>query len=73
MTWVDRGEKSIAQRFVEAFGGRDHAALDDVLAEDVVFYGTLAWGQLGRQALKDFADQFHEGNPGLRVALHDEF
>ena len=35
-------EKTIAQRFVEAFGGRDMAALDELLAEDVVFYGTLS-------------------------------
>ena len=28
-------EKTIAQRLVEAFGGRDHAALDEVLDEDV--------------------------------------
>lgn len=66
-------EKTIARRFVEAFGGRDMAALDELLAEDVMFYGTLSWGQPGREALKDFADEFHKGNPTLRVALHDEF
>jgi len=66
-------EGTIARRFVEAFGGRDLAALDGLLAEDVVFYGTLSWGQPGRDALKQFADEFHRGNPKLRVALHDEF
>lgn len=52
-------ERTVAQRFVEAFGGREMPALDELLAEDVVFYGTLSWG--------------HKGNPKLRVALHDEF
>jgi ketosteroid isomerase-like protein len=66
-------DETIARRFVEAFGGRDTEALDGLLAEDVMFYGTLSWGQPWREVLKQFADEFHKGNPKLRVALHDEF
>ncbi len=66
-------EKTIARRFVEAFGGHDAAAMDALYAEDVVLYSPLAWGITGRQPFKDYAEEFHKGYPGLRVVLHDEF
>jgi hypothetical protein len=34
---------------------------------------TLGWPIAGRDAVKAFVDEFHASNPGLRVALHDEF
>ena len=67
------GEKTIAQRFVEAFGSNDPVLMDDVYAEDVVLYSPLAWPVRGRGALKEYVREFHTGYPGLRVALHDEF
>ena len=65
--------KTIAQRFVEAYGGRDAEALDRLYDDDVVLYSPVAWPVRGKQALKDFVEGFHTAFPGLRVALHDEF
>jgi ketosteroid isomerase-like protein len=67
------GEGSIARRFVRAFGEHDEALMDEVYAEDVVLYSPLAWPVRGRDALKQYVDEFHRGYPGLRVVLHDEF
>lgn len=67
------GNDTVAQRFVKAFGANDADAFRSVLAEDVVFYGGLAWGLEGRDNLINFAAAFHKGMPGMRVALHDEF
>jgi hypothetical protein len=66
-------EKTIAWSFAEAFGARRGDPELPPLAEAVMFYGTLPWGQQGRHALERFADEFHTGNARLRVALHDEF
>ena len=66
-------EDTIAQRFVKAFGTRDMELMDAVYAEDVRLYSPLAWPVIGRDALKEYVDEFHRGYPGLRVALHDEF
>jgi ketosteroid isomerase-like protein len=65
--------ETIARRFVLAFGARDMAGLDDVYDPEVVLYTPLAWPIRGRDALKEFVEQFHVANPGLRVTLHDEF
>lgn len=62
-----------AQRFVQAYGSGKPAAFDELYHPDVVFHGTLAWPLLGLEALKAFAQEFHAMNPGLEVALHDEF
>ncbi len=66
-------DKTIAQRFVEAYGGRDAEALDRLYADDVVLYSPVAWPVRGKDALKAFVDGFHTAFPRLRVALHDEF
>jgi ketosteroid isomerase-like protein len=67
------GGATLAQRFLHAFGRRDMEALDEVYADDVELYTPLGWPVSGRDALKQFADQFHAANPGMRIALHDEF
>jgi SnoaL-like domain len=64
---------TVAKRFVVAFGARDPEGLDEVYAENVELYTPLGWPVSGRDALKAFADEFHAANPGLRIALHDEF
>jgi quinol monooxygenase YgiN/ketosteroid isomerase-like protein len=69
----DDGQESLARRFVRALGGRDAALLDAIYDPDVTLYTPLAWPIRGRDALKDFVEQFHVANPGLRVTLHDEF
>lgn len=65
--------KTPGQKFIEGFGNNNIALLNEVLAEDVVFYGTLAWGLQGRENLINFAAEFHKGLPGMKVVLHDEF
>jgi hypothetical protein len=64
---------SLAQRFTDAFGRREVAALRELYAEDVVLYTPLGWPVEGREALESFALEFHAANPGMRIALHDEF
>jgi ketosteroid isomerase-like protein len=64
---------SLARRFTDAFGRRDTTALNDLYADDVALYTPLAWPVRGRDALTAFAQEFHTANPGLRIALHDEF
>ena len=65
--------KTVAQRFVEGFGGNNPDILSDVLDDDVAFYGTLVWELRGKNNLIDFAAQFQQAMPGLRIVLHDEF
>ena len=64
---------SLARRFTDAFGRRDTDGLEAIYAEDVELYTPLGWPVRGREALLAFVDQFHAANPGMRVALHDEF
>ncbi len=64
---------SLARRFADAFGRRDTSALNDIYADNVMLYTPLAWPARGRAAVTAFAMEFHTANPGLRVALHDEF
>jgi ketosteroid isomerase-like protein len=64
---------SLARRFAGAFGRRDIGALGEMYGEDVALYTPLAWPVRGREQLTAFAMEFHAANPGLRIALHDEF
>lgn len=64
---------SLARRFADAFGRRDTAALEELYAADVNLYTPLVWPAAGRDGLLAFALEFHVANPGLRIALHDEF
>ena len=48
-------------------------SLDEIYADDVALYTPLAWPARGREAVTAFALEFHAANPGLRIALHDEF
>lgn len=64
---------TLARRFVRAFDARDLAGLDNLFTTDAEVYTPLGWPVAGRDAVKAFVDEFHAANPGLRVALHDEF
>ena len=66
-------DATIAQRFVEAFGGHDMRALAELYDEDVVLYSPLVWGQRGRQPMLDYAEAFLAAYAPLRIVLHDEF
>jgi hypothetical protein len=64
---------TLARRFVDAFGRRDTDTLAELYAEDVNLYTPLGWPMVGRYELLKFVMEFHTANPGLRVALYDEF
>jgi ketosteroid isomerase-like protein len=49
-------EKTIVQRFVEAFGSHDLVVLSELYSDDVVLYSPPVWGQKGKQAFLDYAD-----------------
>lgn len=66
-------DKTIARRFVEAFGGHDMEALSELYADDVVLYSPLAWGQRGKGPFLDYAEEFLKAYSPLKIVLHDEF
>lgn len=70
---VMRNIKTPGQKFIEGFANNNIELLKEVLAEDVKFYGTLAWGIQGSENMINFAGEFQKGLPGMKVVLHDEF
>jgi hypothetical protein len=65
--------ESIAERFVDAFGRNDPGSLLALYAPTFTLYSPIAWGLAGRDPLAPFVQQFHQGFPGLRLALLDQF
>jgi hypothetical protein len=70
---VSSGDDTLGRRFVRAFGARDLAAVEGVYDPDVELFTPLGWPLRGRDRVLDFVAAFHAANPGMRVALHDEF
>ncbi|HZD68545.1 MAG TPA: nuclear transport factor 2 family protein [Actinomycetes bacterium] len=65
--------QTIPERFVDAFGRNDPDALLALYAEQFTLYSPIAWGVAGLDPLRLFVQQFHQGFPGLRLALLDQF
>ena len=65
--------ESIAERFVDAFGRNDPDSLLALYDQRFTLYSPIAWGLPGRDPLRPFVEQFHQGFPGLRLALLDQF
>jgi hypothetical protein len=65
--------KSIPERFVDAFGRNDPDSLLALYGQTFTLYSPIAWGLPGRDPLAPFIQQFHQGFPGLRLALLDQF
>lgn len=65
--------ESIPERFVNAFGRNDPGALLALYDQRFTLYSPIAWGLPGRDPLRPFVEQFHQGFPGLRLALLDQF
>jgi len=63
----------IPERFVDAFGRNDPGALLALYDQHFTLYSPIAWGLPGRDPLAPFVQQFHQGFPGLRLALLDQF
>lgn len=66
-------DRTLAERFVRAFGARDLAVLETLYDPDVELYTPLGWPLRGWDTIKTFVEQFHTANPGMRVELHDAF
>ena len=64
---------TLGLRFVDAFGRRDHRTLAEIYAPDVELFTPLGWPVRGLSNVQAFVDEFHASNPGMKVALHDEF
>jgi ketosteroid isomerase-like protein len=65
--------ESIPERFVDAFGRNDPSSLLALYDPKFILYSPIAWGLPGRDPLAPFVQQFHQGFPGLRLALLDQF
>jgi hypothetical protein len=65
--------ETVAERFVDAFGRNDPGTLLALYDEAFTLYSPIAWGLPGRDPLVPFVQQFHQGFPGLRLALLDQF
>ena len=56
--------ESIPERFVNAFGRNDPGALLALYDQRFTLYSPTAWGLPGRDPLRPFVEQFHQGFPG---------
>jgi hypothetical protein len=65
--------ETIPERFVVAFGRNDPQSLLALYDDSFVLYSPIAWGLSGTSPLVPFVQQFHQGFPGLRLALFDQF
>jgi predicted ester cyclase len=70
---INPADRTLAERFVRAFGARDLAVLETFYDPDVELYTPLGWPLRGWNTVGEFVDQFHTANPGMRVGLHDYF
>ncbi|MFI1680508.1 ester cyclase [Streptomyces sp. NPDC020607] len=65
--------ETLIQRYIRALGEQDWDTLTELYDEDAVFYTPLKWGVKGVPFMVQFCKAVHQGFPGVRVALHDEF
>lgn len=70
---VNPADRTLAERFVRAFGARDLTVLETLYDPDVELYTPLGWPLRGWNTVRTFVEQFHTANPGMRVGLHDSF
>jgi predicted ester cyclase len=70
---VNPADRTLAERFVRAFGARDLTVLETLYHPDVELYTPLGWPLRGWKTVREFVEQFHTANPGMRVGLHDYF
>jgi steroid delta-isomerase-like uncharacterized protein len=60
-------------RYINALATADYDTLDELYADDVVFYTPFRRGVTGTAFIKAFVAAFHQAHPGLTASLHDEF
>ncbi|QKW06701.1 nuclear transport factor 2 family protein [Streptomyces sp. NA04227] len=66
-------EPTLVQRYMKALGDQDWDTLAALHHEDAVFYTPFMWGAKGIPFILAFCRSVHEGFPGVRLVLHDEF
>jgi steroid delta-isomerase-like uncharacterized protein len=66
--------RTIARRYFEELLAGDMALADEIIAEDIDFYGPDYWGEAihGREGFKGFVAYLRAAFPDLRFELHDE-
>jgi predicted ester cyclase len=60
-------------RYLQALATADYETLDELYADDVVFYTPFRRADTGPAFIKTFLAAFHQAHPGLTATLHDEF
>lgn len=65
--------ESFGVRYLTALATADYDTLDQLYADDVVFYTPFRRGATGPAFIKAFVAAFHQAHPGLTASLHDEF
>lgn len=67
-------ETSITQRYFEELLAGKIDVADEIIAEDLRFYGPNYWGEVmqGRDAFKGFVRYLRSAFPDLRFAVHEE-
>jgi steroid delta-isomerase-like uncharacterized protein len=65
---------AIARRYFEELLGGDVALADEIIAENIDFYGPDYWGEPihGREGFKGFVAYLRAAFPDLRFELHEE-
>jgi len=65
--------KAVSRRFTELFSSGDEALAEQILADDVVFHGTRADGELrGSDAVKAFVAGYRAAFPDARSTVEDQ-
>ncbi len=59
----------IARRFTAAFAAGDAAALEEIVAEDVVDHNLPPGGKQGRQGLLDAVAEYHAAFPDMSATI----
>ena len=66
-----QANKSLCDRFAEAWTKGDLAAMDELVAEDFVLHGAPPGMAPGREGYKQFVKKHHTGFPDFHVTVDD--
>jgi steroid delta-isomerase-like uncharacterized protein len=69
---VSEQPKHLARRFIAAFAAGDTAAIEAIVAADVVDHNTPPGQRAGRAGLLDAVALFHRGFPDLAITVERE-
>jgi steroid delta-isomerase-like uncharacterized protein len=63
--------KALVRRYVDSWNRNDLAALDEIVAEDVIDHGAYAGQPAGREGYRDFYRYWQRCFPGFQCTLQD--